>query len=897
MKGPTMLRFCSVVLTLCMSVTVGAQEIDKDEQPAKRRITLPGVEADGGVRLPNSWSIKPVGKQIELGDFPISIALHPSGKWAAILHAGYGDHEIIIVDLTRKKERIKSRVVIEQTFGGISFVGNGDQLYVGGGEFDVIHHFDFEDGFLSKQRKINVADEKFIPGSFDADGKMIYVPGVFGHAVAILGPLKDDRVLVPLGKDSYPFACAVDPAAQRLYVSLWNKAAIAVVDLKMNKVVQTITTEKHPTEMVFGPGRKTLFVACSNSTRVSVIDLKDGKSIETINCALYANAPNGNTPNSLCLTPDGKILFVANADNNNLAVFNVEKPGDTKPLGFIPVGMYPTSVRYDEHTKRILVANGRGVTVKANPKGPDPTLPKNPTIREYIAGLYRGTLGIIDMPNEEEMAGYSKQAYACSPLRADSGVVGARPEDNPVPDSPKSLKTLSATMVIFDRLAMGRTFFLIAETKTLREPLLAFAKQNGITDGKINREQFGRFHVPYLYQLAAKDCPIKYCIYVVRENRTYDQVFGDMKEGNGDRNLCIFPEKVTPNAHRLARQFVLLDNFYCDGEVSAEGHEWSMGAYCTDFVKRVWPLTYRGSPTKKLSIYPAEGRFDDIARPAGGYIWDRCAEAKVSYRSYGEWVDNGKTPMDPAKARVKTLEGHIDPGFRGYDLDYPDVKRAERFIAEMKRFEKEGDMPKLSIVRLPNDHTYGTKAGKPTPTAMVAENDLALGLLVEAVTKSKFWKETAIFVVEDDAQNGSDHVDAHRSVALVISPYTQTGKVDSTMYSTASMLRTMELILGLRPMSQFDAAARPMYNAFQKEPKFDPYKHLVPDVNLKAVNLASAYGAKLAETWDFSKEDAIDDLIFNEVIWRSVRGHDAPMPPPVRAAFVFPHLPKEEEKR
>jgi Phosphoesterase family len=196
-------------------------------------------------------------------------------------------------------------------------------------------------------------------------------------------------------------------------------------------------------------------------------------------------------------------------------------------------------------------------------------------------------------------------------------------------------------------------------------------------------------------------------------------------------------------------------------------------------------------------------------------------------------------------------------------------------------------------VRLPNDHTYGTKAGKPTPTAMVAENDLALGLFVEGVSKSKFWNETAIFIIEDDAQNGSDHVDAHRTVALCISPYTQSGKVDSTMYSTASVLRTMELILGLRPMSQFDAAATPMYNAFQNKPKLDGYTHVVPDVNMKVVNLASAYGAKLAETWDFSKEDAIDDLIFNEVIWRSVRGPDAAMPPPVRAAFVFPHLPKD----
>ena len=201
-------------------------------------------------------------------------------------------------------------------------------------------------------------------------------------------------------------------------------------------------------------------------------------------------------------------------------------------------------------------------------------------------------------------------------------------------------------------------------------------------------------------------------IYIIKENRTYDQILGDMKEGNGDANLCLFGDKVTPNHHKLARQFVLLDNFYVDGEVSADGHQWSMGAYATDFVEKVWPQTYRGSPLKKLAKYPSEGNYDAIARPAGGYIWDRCAEAKVSYRSYGEWVDNGKTPGDPAKASVKALEGHIDEKFRGFDLDYPDQKRADRFIEELSRFEKEGDMPRLSILRLPNDHTAGTKPGK-----------------------------------------------------------------------------------------------------------------------------------------------------------------------------------------
>jgi hypothetical protein len=378
-------------------------------------------------------------------------------------------------------------------------------------------------------------------------------------------------------------------------------------------------------------------------------------------------------------------------------------------------------------------------------------------------------------------------------------------------------------------------------------------------------------------------------IYIIKENRTYDQVLGDLKEGNGDPNLCLFPEKITPNHHRLAREFVLLDNFYCEGEVSADGHEWSMGAYATDFVERVWPLVYRGSPQKKLT-YPAEGNQDAIARPAGGYIWDRCAEAGLSYRSYGEWISNGKTHRDPGKARVKALEGHFDPWYRGFDLDYPDQKRADRFIEELTRFEKDGNLPRFIVLRLPNDHTAGTRIGKLTPTAFVADNDLALGRLVEAMSKSKFWNDTAIFVVEDDAQNGSDHVDAHRTVALVISPFTRRGHVDSTPYSTSSMLRTMELILGLKPMSQFDLAARPMYNAFQSKSDPQPYQHVVPDTDLKATNQAGAWGAKLSEQFDLTKEDAADDLLLGEVIWRSVRGADSPMPAPVRAAWVFPHL-------
>jgi DNA-binding beta-propeller fold protein YncE len=819
-----MTRLAASALLLALAGLASAQELSKDLPH------WPGAQADGSVRLPSTWSIRPAGIQVQMGDFPVNMVLHPSRKWLAVLHAGYGEHAIHIVELDRKCH-VTCRVPLRQSFQGLAFAPDGKTLYASGGEFDTVHAFSFDDGFLSKPRQHKVSNTKFVTAGIavDPSGQTLCAAGLWGHAVAILSLNQPGEfVHVPLGEDSFPYGCLVDAQGKRLFVSLWNRAAVAVVDLATRQVVQTLSTEKHPTEMVLGPGEKTLFVACSNSTRVTVVDLAAGKSLETINAALYPKAPTGNTPCSLSLTPDGHMLFVANSDANNIALFNVAEPGKSRPLGFIPAGIYPTAVRYNSADNRIYVTNGRGTSPKANPQGPNPNLPKNASVREYIAGLYHGTLGVIEMPDDKRMIRYSKDAYACSPLRSDQDVVGDVPAGNPIP-----------------------------------------AK-------------------------VGDPSPIKYCIYVIRENRTYDQVFGDLKEGNGDPNLCIFPDKITPNAHRLARQFVLLDNLYCDGEVSAEGHEWSMGAYCTDFVKKIWPLSYRGSPTKKLSIYPSEGQFDAIARPAGGYLWDRCAAAKVSYRSYGEWCDNGKTLKDPVIPRVKALEGHFDPHFRAWDMDYPDVDRAQRFLAELKRFEREGGMPQLSIVRLPNDHTYGTKRGKPTPTSMVAENDLALGILVEGITQSKFWKETAIFVIEDDAQNGSDHVDAHRTVALVISPYTQHARIDSTMYSTSAMLRTMELILGLAPMSQFDAAARPMYRAFAGQPNVATYKHVVPDADMKAMNTATAWGAKLSDSFDFSREDAADDLLLNEVIWRSVRGPRSAMPAPVHAAFVFPHLESKD---
>lgn len=818
--------FSRTLLTLTWStlslLTLQAIQPPKDGEP----VQWPGAKMGGGVLLPNGWSLKAVGRQTALGDFPVNIALHPSGKYLAILHAGYGDHEIIIVDAKSAKKLC--RVIIDQTFYGLVFSPDGKRLYASGGEFEVVHAYEFDDGLLSKHQQIPIAKitDKFMPSglALNQAGDRLYVAGLLGNqlvTVSLSNP--DEKKVIELGEASFPYGVLLSPDQKTLFVSKWGKSEVAVIDVADNKVVETLKTVDHPTEMAITPDGKRLFVACANSTQVTVHDLVAKKTLETISAALYPMPKVGNTPNSVSMTPDGQLLFVANADANNIAVFNIAEARETKPLGFIPVGWYPTSVRYNPVDKKVYVANGKGGSSFANPQGPMP-LPgkdtRSPTT-QYIGGLMRGTLSTFDLPTPAKMGDYTKSAFACSPFQGE--VVNQPIENNPIP-----------------------------------------AK-------------------------VGDSSPIKYCIYVIKENRTYDQIFGDMapRKGNGEPSLCLFPEKVTPNHHKLADTFVLLDNFYVESEVSADGHEWSMAAYATDYVEKLWPLNYRGSPQKKIG-YPAEGENIQIAPSAGGYIWDRCKEAGVSYRSYGEFVDNGATPNDPCTTKFKNLEGHFDPWFRSYDLDYTDQKRADRFISELQRFEKEGDMPRFQILRLPNDHTSGTRVGKPTPTAMVADNDLALGRCVEAISKSKFWKETAIFVVEDDAQNGSDHVDAHRCVALVISPYTKRSHVDSTLYSTASMLRTIELILGLKPMSQFDAAARPMYHSFTMKADFSPYVHLPSNVDLNEKNKPDAYGVALSEKLNLAREDQADDLLFNEIIWKAVKGKESPMPPPVRAAFVIP---------
>ena len=798
---------------------------------SKAKTTWPGMTRDGAVLLPNGWSVKPAGRQARLGDFPVLAALHPTEPVMAVLHAGYGEHEVVTVNPDTGK--VIGRVALAETFSGLAWSPDGKALYVGGGWDDVIYAFDQAGGLLTLRRKLayptplgGVARRTVAGLAVTGDGQTLWVANAFGHSIARFrtetGSLEGEW---PVDPDSYPYALAIDEAKGRVYVSLWGKAQVAVVDAKTGAIAARWPTEGHPNEMLLARGGKTLYVANANRNTVSVFDADDGKPIEVIGTAIDPRAPSGSTPSSLALSPDGNALFVANANTNNLAVVNVKTPGQSTPLGFIPTGWYPTSVRVARDGKALYVANAKGATSKANRDGPNPLSKGDNRTREYIAGLFQGTLSTIPMPEPRQMAAYSKTVYECSPLKKDDplAVRGPAPEaGNPIP-----------------------------------------AK-------------------------VGDPSPITHCVYVIKENRTYDQVFGDVPEGNGEPGLCLFPEEVTPNHHALAREFVLLDNFYADGEVSADGHEWTMGAYASDFVERTWPLSYRGD---RRVPYPSEGALA-VARPHGGYLWDKAAEKDVSYRSYGEFVENGRAPGEPGRTKVKALEGHFDPLFRGYDLNYPDAKRADRFLEELAGFEKAGEMPRLVVLRLPNDHTAGTRPGSPTVTAYVADNDLALGRVVEGLSKSRFWKGLAIFVVEDDAQNGSDHVDAHRTVALAIGPYIKKKSVDSTMYSTSSMLRTMELCLGLEPMSQFDAAARPMANAFDATPDPAPFEHRPARVDLNEKNTARTPGAEASLKLDLDGgEDRADDLVFNEIIWKAVKGADSPMPPPVRAAFFVPRNP------
>jgi len=809
---------------------------------------LPGKTVRGTL-LPNGWKLTPHGSQIPVSDLPLNMVLSRDERYLLVTTNGYGPQTINVIDL--QSARSIQVVEVKKSWFGLVFAPDGKRFFVSGGDDNEVLIFDFAGGKAENTGKIALGSSEYhkldergreearrggrgefgFPAGIDVtpDGRRLFVAENLANKVTVVD-LATQEVITKIAVGSYPYDCVVSRDGKRAYVSNWGAQSVMSIDADSYKVLGEIRSGDHPNNLGLTRDGKTLYVANANSNSVSVIDTEEMKEIEAISTALHPKSPIGSTPNAVALSPDEKTLYIANADNNNIAVVDVARRARSEVEGFIPTGWYPTSVRVAANGRRIFVANGKGLVSAANPKGPQPTKARDKDT-QYIGSMLEGTVSLIDLPTKTGLASLSSRVYGNSPY----------------------------------------TDELLKAARAARE----------------------KTAIPVR---VGDPSPIKHVIYVIKENRTYDQVLGDISEGNGDPDLCLFGEDVTPNQHALAREFVLLDNFYVDAEVSADGHNWSMGAYATDYVEKTWPTNY----SRRGRTYDYEGS-KKISRPTRGYIWDYCARAGITYRSYGEFVgikdvkpggggdadqNLDRAPGPEYFTSEENLQGHFSPIFPPYNLAISDLTRVDRWLDEFREFEKNGRLPQFQIVRLGNNHTQGTRPGVPTPRAYVAENDLALGRLVEAVTNSKYWPETVIFVLEDDAQNGPDHVDAHRSIAFVISPYTKRRFVDSTMYSTSGMLRTMELILGLPPMSQYDAAATPMYNSFTNKAELTPYKHRPARIDLAEKNPANAPGALRSMQMNFEKEDAAPDVEFNEIIWKSVRGADSQMPAPVRSAFV-----------
>lgn len=780
------------------------------------------------ILLPNGWKLTPAGRSIELGDLPLNMQLSSSGKFLAVTNNGQSTQTLQLID--PKTEKIIDERVMSKSWYGLAFSKDEKHLYASGGNDNWILDFQLEANQLEKSDTIKLGSawpkSKISPAGIavNRNNSKLYTVTKEDSCLYIINP-SEKKILKKIQLPAIAYSCVLSVDESKLYISLWGGRAVAVVGLANEKIDRIIPVGDHPNELLLDKKGNYLFVANANDNTVSVINTNTNKVIETIATTLYATQLTGSTTNGLALSANGKTLYIANADNNCLAVFDISRPGNSLSQGFIPVGWYPTNVK--TLGSKILVSNGKGNTSMANPKGPQP-----------IAKV--------------DDSGYQMGSTANSRLQYIAGLFKGSLSFIPTPKV-EQLKE-------YTKQVYANTPF------TDKKTIMADGEEGNPVPRKLGETS-----------------PIKHVFYIIKENRTYDQVLSDIPKGNGDSSLCLFGRSVTPNQHAFAEDFVLLDNFYVDAEVSADGHNWSMAAYATDVVEKTWPTSYgsRGGTTNYEGGRP-------VTYPKGGFIWDYCQRAGVSYRSYGEFGDF-------AKANIKSLQGHMCPASPGFDMDIKDQVRVDAWQHDFDSLLAVDQVPQFNTLRISNDHTSGQKKGKISPLAAVADNDLAVGRVLEHLSHSKIWKESVVFILEDDAQNGPDHVDAHRSPAFLIGPYVKRNAVIHTMYSTSGFLRTMELILGLPPMSQYDAAAAPLFECFTNKPDFTPYVLKHPLIDLDTRNVAVNESSKRSEQFNFAKEDAAPDLDLNEVIWKSVKGEHSVMPAPKRSAFVILEKKKKDD--
>jgi DNA-binding beta-propeller fold protein YncE len=898
-----------------------------------------GAQTRRAVDLPTSKMLPaPVpGSPQRTNSLPVTAALSPDGKHLALLNAGFGSAEtkyqqsISIVDTASGEVRdypdARLAADVKQSyFVGLAWNADGGELYASIGSLtdpegkkpgntgNGIAVYRFANGSLTYDRFLklplapipekrkNTYGEKYVAANQIAPfpAGIAFLKHTGKDALLVAENLADDAVLVdahdgtvlqrfPLGRgavvpNTFPYTVIVNRNGTRGWCSLWNGSAVAELDITTGKVSRTLEllppkveteSSSHPTALLLSPDESRLYVALANRDKVALVTTATGKVDRYLDTRLLGQTYGGNYPIALAQSGNGKSLYVAASSSDAIAVFDMRESHGThaqtnadRAYYFIPTEWYPTAVAVSGSD--LWVVTGKGVGT--GPNSGAPTVPlRGFATHPYIASLIHGSVARVNLADAE-----------------------------------RDHESLTAEVLRANRM-----------------------------EGRTNQIAFAR-----------GENPIHHVIYIMKENRAYDQIFGDIKEGNGDPALVMYGEGITPNQHKLARQFGILDNFYVSGEVSGDGHPWSLAAITTDYNEKVWPVAYRGhereydSEGTVGSVLPLSEGIPDVNEPSTGYLFDNLARHHKTYRHYGEYIETdwcqdleqqdtsaatgapkgatpkckrkaihpgeeipalfggGKSPYQyeiplmshntPTKA---DLRGHFDPEYPDFKVEYPDQFRADEFLREFRGFveaRKTGkgeQMPNFCLVRLPNDHTAGTKIGSPTPRAAISDNDLAVGRVVEAISSSPYWDDTAIFVIEDDAQNGADHVDAHRSIALAISKYSPRQSqpfVDHNFYTTVNMIHTMEMLLGLPPMNNNDAYAAvmsPLFTGAGDQPAFTAdYRNRDSGLIYQA-NTKDAIGAKESSTLNFSVADAADTEVLNAILWHDAKG-DLPMPEP-----------------
>ena len=820
LMGPTLQRVLFAGTLLCVAALISSQPAPREQVGP-----LPG----GGFLLNSGWRLDPVGNQIPLDTFPMSTALSPDGRYLLVLHGGYRPPSIAVLDASSGWE--VSRTPVPDGWLGLTFAPKSNLVYAGGGSRASVYEFRLEDGKLTAARTFAAFAEekptnKDFAGdvAFTPDGHLLYVTDLYQNMVLVINP-QSGMLINRIKTGRRPYRILFHPDGKSFFVSHWADGTVGHYDASNGSVLDTVRIAPHPTDMLWrggGPGE----VAPDEPTWAA---------------RLFVAAANTNNVYTVAVTASKQLSVI---ESINLAMTPRQ-----------PVGMTPSALALSGDGKRMYVACSDG-----NVAGVVDVSGGRSRVEGFIpTGWYPTAVRVVPSGALVVLNGKGLRSYpnpqGPSPAR--------RPE-------PVHAGVPNAQFVAY--LQSGTASWIEPFTNQQLDAWTKKALANSpYRDSKLDEPN----PLPR----------IEHVIYIVRENRTYDQVLGDIKEGNGDPSLVLFGENITPNAHKLAREFVLLDNFYVNSDVSADGHNWSTAAIAPDYVQKLWPSHY-ASPRRK-PVYDFEEQ-DVAALPPAGYLWTNAAAAGLSIRNFGYMVSltpkTGPANEDQvASVRDPVLTKCTNRKYRGFDLDYPDVERAKVFLGELAEYEKSGRMPRLAVMRLGNDHTNGTAPGKLSPLSLAADNDYALGMIVEGVSKSRFWTSTAIFVLEDDAQNGPDHVDSHRSPAFVISSFVKRHQVDGTMYNTTSMLRTIELLLGLRPMTQFDAASRPMA-VFQNTPDSGAYTVEKPRVPLDEKNPPRAPGAAASNRMNFEEADQIDDDELNDILWRAIR-KDTPPPPPVRSYF------------